>query len=813
MIQLIQEVRYGIRFLSKNRNASLVIIFSFALGIGAISTMFSFGSAVLSQPLPYGNPARLLALLEPERGWNQNWVTPADFADLRAQNHVFEDMGACTYGAGGIVYGGGHPEAVMGFKASPNFFQVLDTKPAIGRSFSSEDGQPGSDPVVILNYGLWMRLFGGNPQVIGKVIRIDNNSFTVIGVMPRDFWFLFRQIELWVPLQLNPSQFSDRENAFLYGVARLKPGVSQSQARTEMNVIAGRLSEEYPNSNTWRGVTALSLRKAFLQDEDVIFFALFAAVAILLAISSTNAASLLLALAGTRQKEIAVRLSFGANRARIFRQLMTESTLLSGIGGAFGLILTFWGNRLVMFLLPTDFTWWLPTLSEGALRVSGRVFLFTLSISLLLGFLSALLPALRCTRLELAEWLKERSVSSASLMHNEGYRQRYLVTAEIALTATLLMSAGLTIKSLAALQQVDPGFRQRDLVMLGTILPKFRYPSDRQRLAISQQMVDRVRTLPGVDSAAVMDTFLAPPDAPGDPFATEDNFDVVAADAPHALSRTVSPDYFRTMGIPIIAGRVFTDEDQLDSPRVAVVSQTLARKTWHGKDPLGKRIKLWEGRAEPSWISIVGIVGDANYYEGLATPPGSTLYLAYFQNPGASPMIVVHTASSSLNLGFPLINSISSLDKELPPPRVQTISQILEDSLWQPRFSMLLLLIFALLATILAAIGVYGSTSYFVTQRSYEIGVRMALGATPSRVLRMIMGQALRVATMGLALGLALSLAFSRLLASQLYRVTSTDPITFVGVAAFLTTIMLLAAYIPASRATKIDPLDVLRNG
>ena len=724
-----------------------------------------------------------------------------NFADWRAQNTVFDSMAAVRMNESFNFTGAGEPERLQGRVVSAEFFSTLGISPLLGRYFLAEDDRPSAAPAVILSHGFWQRRFGADESVVGKQLTLNSQSFTVVGVTPPDFRF-GADADVTVPIGLQAERFELRgRDPGVDVVARLKSDVSQRQAETGLNLIAARLEQQYPESNTGRRVLVRSLHESFVGDVRRPLLILLGAVGLVLLIACANVANLLLVRASTRQKEMAVRVALGAARWRIIRQLLTESVLLAALGAALGILLALWGTSLIASQLPDG----IPRLQEA--QVDAPVLVFTLAVSLLTGLLFGLAPALQASRPNLTEGLKEGERGSS------GRRQRLrgvLVVGEVALTLTLLVGAGLLIQSFRRVLQVDPGFKARNLL---TMQVSVNNPDGQQVANFFEQLQEKVRNLPGVESVAVSN---------GLPFGVA-NFPSFIIEGrpdqenkPSGLRYTVSPDYFQTLGIELLKGRVFTAQDTRDGQRVVVINEALARQHFPDEDPIGKRLKT-PSPDSPS-LEIVGVVRHVEHYSLDGQAPVAQFYTNFNQTPlQALPTsvrrinLLVRTEVEPLSLASAVRAQVAALNKDQAVFNVRTMEQIVAQSVAARRFSMLLLAVFAAVALLLAGVGIYGVMSYAVAQRTREIGVRMALGARSGDVLRLVIGQGMKLALAGVALGLVASAALTRTIRNLLFGVSATDPATFAALAVLLAAVALLACFVPARRAAKVNPAITLR--
>jgi putative ABC transport system permease protein len=802
----LQDVRYGLRMLGKNRGFTAASVLTLALGIGANTAIFSVANAVLLRPLPYQSPDRLMVILHHA----QAPVSSANLFDWRSQNHVFESMGAAE-AWGPNLTGVDKPESVTAMLVTPDVLAMLGVQPTLGRIFAREEGTPGREHEVVLDYRFWQRQFAGDPKVLGQSMTLDGEKYTVIGVMPDSFRFaLFwvRSAELWAPLAL--ANRSARGNS-LRVFARLKPGISLEQARAEMATITAHLEAEYPGTN--RNVTVAPLKEKVVGDIRPALFVLTGAVAFLLLIACANVAHMLLARGAILDRELAVRAALGAVRGRLVRQLLTESLLLAMAGGAAGLVLAVWGVHILVALSPRE----LPRLET--IGVDFRVLLFMLVVSALTAALFGMVPAMRAAAVNLHDSLKEGGRGAS-----EGFRghalRNLLVASELALALVLLIGAGLMIRTLWALATIDPGFNPRNLLTMFIKVNGSQAAKAPRRAAFYSSLIERLRALPGVRSAGAINHLPLAGDLWGWPYWIEGRPLPRPGDELGAVYRVVMPGYFGSMEIPILRGRDIAASDNLEAPGVVIVNEHLARERWPGEDAIGRRISMDNPRKQPAWLTVVGVVKNARQGEW-AEPADDEVYLPYLQNlqyledtnPAfASITLVVRTIGDPTALAPAIRSEISSLDRDVTVSEVQSMDQVVAASRAQPRFYFFLLAIFAAVALVLAAVGIYGVMSYSVSRRTHEIGIRMALGAKESTVFKLVTSQGAVLALVGVAAGLAGAVLLTRLMATFLYAVHPRDPLTFVAVSILLTVVALLASYIPARRASKVDPLVALRH-
>jgi putative ABC transport system permease protein len=801
-----QDLRYGLRTLRKNLGFTVVAVIALALGIGANSAIFSVVNAVLLRPLPYKDPERLVMVWEDDtkHGYPNDTPAAANYIDWRDQNKVFEGM-AATADQSFNLTGTGDPERLDGKRVSANFFDLLGVAPRLGRTFAPEEDAPGANRVVIMSHGLWQRRFGSDAGLVGKTINLNGEPHTVVGVMPAGFQFLSNDVELWVPIALTPQQAANRGNHYLKVVARLKPGVALEQARAEMSAIAARLEQQYPEQNTELGASAVSLHEQVVGNIKPALLVLLGAVGFVLLVACANVANLLLARAAVRQKEIALRTALGASRMRLVRQFLTESVLLAALGGAVGLLLSVWGVTLLKSFIPESIS------QVKAIAVDGKVLGFTLLVTLLTGLVFGLAPAAQASKFNLNETLKEGGRDTAATGRGNLIRG-ILVVLEVAVSLVLLVGAGLLVNSFMRLRSVEPGFTTGNLLTMSVVLPPQKYPDQTRRLAFYTDMIRRVEALPGVRSAAV--TNWIPLVMQGDSVGVtvEGQPAPGPGKMPIVVTRVISPHYFGTMGIQLLEGRGFEEgRERVDSPCAVVVSQTTARHFGPDESPLGKRLTPGTPENPDDWCQVVGVARDVRQFD-LAAEPRAQMYLSNAQASFFPPRhLVVKTDADPLTLAPAVRKAVWEVDRDQPVSNVRTMEDVLSESLARQRFSTMLLGIFAGVALVLAAVGIYGVMSYSMAQRTREIGIRMALGAQKRDVLRLAVGQGLKLVSIGVLIGLAGALALTRVMTSLLFGVSATDPTTLVTISLVIVCVALLASYIPARRATKVDPLIALR--
>jgi len=799
MQTLFQDLRYAGRMLVKTPGFTAIAILTLALGIGANSAIFSVVNAVLLRPLMYRDSEKLIRLYEglPQGGTGS--VSVPNLKDWREQNTAFSEIAAYQFGNFNLSIQD-QPERIVGANVSSEFFDVLGTRAQLGRAFQKGEDQPGSNRVVVLSDALWRRNFGADANLVGKDISIGGENFSVIGVMPPQFKFFASQ--MWVPLVFTEKQLASRGSHAFNVLGRLKPERTLDQAKEEMATIARHLEQQYPDQQKNRTIKLVPLQEDNVRLIRPALFLLLAAVGLVLLIACTNVANLLLARAASRRSEIAIRAALGAKRGRLVRQFLTESVLLSLLGGLCGLLLAKWGTDVLVSMA----TGYLPVMTE--ISLDWRVMSFTLTLSLLTGMIFGMAPAMHVSKTDLQDAIKDGGSRGGS--SRGSWLRGFLVVAEVAAALILLVGAGLLLKSFLHLLQVNPGFRTENVLTMRISLPDGKYKSADAMAGFYRQLLERVAPLPGIEASGVIN--LLPVLQAG----YNGEFQIVGQDPdpsgkpPLVEIRTVSPDYFRALGVPLVSGRTFNARDQQGSEPVAIVNETFARRLIPNQDPLGKYIK---DDQEPG-IKIVGVVGDVKQF-GLIAPTIPELYTPYTQPPGPGTTqtmtLVVRTSGDPEALGPVLRKEVLSVDPAQPVYEVQTMQTVIGKAVSYQRLNMQLLGIFATLAMILAVIGIYSVMSYQVSQHTHEIGIRMALGAQPWHVLRLILREGLTLTLIGVVLGVAGAFALTRLLASLLFGVRASDPLTYVMVSLLLIFVALLACILPARRATKVDPLIALR--
>ncbi len=816
METLFKDLRYGVRGLLKRPGFSAVAIVTLALGIGANTAIFSVVNAVVLRPLPYAEPDRLMTLWETMPGSDQRSVAPGNFVDWRTQNKSFQDL-AATFYANFNLTSDGEPDRIDGATITSNFMSVLGANAQLGRTFQPDDDEHQDRSVVLVSDGLWKRRFGSDPNVVGRTITIDETPHTVVGVMARGFQFPSRS-DLWVlgrnrgavPTSLisqapTNDWVHERDAHFIRVIGRLRPGVTLSQAQSDIAGITRRLEQDFPKTNAGLGSNVVPLHAQVVGDVRGMLFILLGAVGFVLLIACTNVANLMLARATQRDREIAIRAAVGASRLRLIRQLLTESLLLSIVGGLAGLIVSIWAVDLFIKLSPGD----IPRLAEASVDL--RLLGFTLLVSLLTGVGFGLLPAFQATRTNLNASLKEGGTKGGKGSHHHRARN-VLVATEIALAQVLLVGAALLAISYVRVTQIDPGFNPQR-VLTARIAPSARkYPDPGSRNRFYSTVLEQLQALPGVESAGMVMSLPLTGSSMNRGFRVEGRPEPKADENVTMDFQIVSPGYFSTLEIPVKQGHGLSATDTETSARVIVINSAMARAYWPSEDPIGKRIAIGESSKDTSWRTIIGIVGD-NKHASLSEPTVPTAFIAYRQDLESWPRMgfVIKSRTDAASLTAAVRRELAAIDPAQPVYAVEPMENLLRTSVAQRRFVMLLLGSLSAIALALAMVGIYGVISFSVSERTQEIGIRMALGARAADVLRMVLAQGMRIALAGILIGVGGAFALTRLLASLLFEVSATDLRTFSIVATLLGGVALLACYIPARRATKVDPLVALR--
>ncbi len=800
LADMAQDVRYALRTLRARPTFLLTAVFALALGIGAGTAIFSVVETVLLRPLPFAEPEHLIYLTESKLPqFPQFSVSPGNFLEWQASNGTFESLAAYAGRAFDLTEAG-EPERLRGERATANLFRVFGVRAAIGRDFRAEEDVPGAPPVVLLSYGLWQRRFGSDPDIVGHVIKLNGIGHTVIGVMTADMQVFRPDTLLWVPMAFTVRDRTHYDNHYLRAVGRLKPGISLAQARADLDTIARRLEAEHPAEDTGWRVVAASLSEAFVRNVRPVLLILLCAVGLLLLVACANVAGLFLARGIGRQKELAIRASLGAGSRRLIRQLLTESMILALAGGAAGIVLAHWLLRALIALAPTA----LPRAAE--IGLNGPAAAFAVALSLLTPLLFGLLPAIQASRADLRDTLNAGGRSY--LAGTRRTTRRALIVAEIALAAILLVGSGLLARSLLQLLAVDPGFVASHAVVASVALPNARYPDQNDSYRFFRRLTERVTQLPGVQAAGAtaalpfVDDFVTNVLIEGRPA-------LAPSERPPTNYYSVTPGYFAAMGIRLVRGRLFTEEDGPGAPRVGIINETFARRLFSGEDPVGKRVQV-DMMGPNVMREIIGIVADTKQY-GLAEDTTSQFYEPYGQLPFSAMTLIVRTDNDPVGVAPALRDTVRALDPDLPVGQVRRLEDLLAQSIGPERFSTLLLATFSTSALLLAAIGLYGVLASAVGQRTLEIGVRMAHGARPGNVLWMFIREGLCLALAGSIIGIACALCLTRLIATMLFGVQPADPLTLASVPLAVTAVALLASLVPASRAMRIDAVAALR--
>jgi putative ABC transport system permease protein len=801
-----QDLRYGARMLWKNPGFTFVAVVTLALGIGANTAIFSLVSAVLVKPLNYQEPERLVMVWESDQlnGVGQDTPAAANYADWKTQNQVFADMAAVEWRNFNLT-GDGEPERLLGFGVSANFFPLLGTSPALGRNFLPEEDKPGANKVVVISYGLWQNRFGGESGVLNRDILLNGEKYAVVGVMPQNFEFALTDVKLWTPIALTSEQLANRDLHNLNIVARLKPDVTVEQANADIKAITHRIAAAFPEQAAGLSALVVPLHEQLAGGVRRPLMMLLVAVGFVLLIACANIAGVLLARAAARQREIAVRAALGASRWRIVRQLLTESLLLGLLGGGLGVVIAMWTLAFLQQLIPNGMR------EMASLTLDLPVLAFTVGISLVAGVIFGLAPAIQASKTNLNDALK-----SGSGRTGFGAAQRWLrntfVVAEIALSLVLLVGAGLLIQTLAKLRGQYAELRPDSVLTMRTQLSGGNYREHAQRVAFFDAVLARVKTLPGVAAAGY--TTAVPLTGMTSNGLTLEGREAEPNVSWNAVHRQISPGYFQAMGLALRQGRSFNERDGERAMPVAVVNETMARQFWPSEDPLGKRFKVGPLEGANPWHTVVGVVADVRQM-GVDVPVKAEMFVPYWQGAPYTLFVprdlVIRTTNAPASLTPAVRQAIREVDPNQPVANVRTMDEVLGRVTAQRSLGMQLLTAFAALGLLLAALGIYGVLSYFVVQHTPEIGVRMALGAQPADVLKLVIWKGMKLALAGVAAGILGALLLTRLMRSLLFGVSAIDPLTFAGVAALLTTVAFLACYIPARRATKVDPMVALR--
>jgi putative ABC transport system permease protein len=807
-----KDVRYTLRILRSHLGFTTVAVIALALGIGANTAIFSVVNGVLLRPLPIADPDRVVVVHErfTAIGLPSIGVSAPDFVDIGALKDVFEST-AVVSGDNYNLTGADKPERLNGVTVTSEFFQLLGVKPILGRWLLPEEDKPGANRSIVLAHGVWKRLFASDPNIIGKQVSLNGQNFAVVGVMPASFIIPFARTDLWTPLALTQSQMdpvAERGHQWLFMLARLKPGVSVEKGQSALNILAKRNAEKYPNNFPaqigW-GIFITPILQDIVGNTERALAVLLAAVGLVLLIACANVANLMLARASSRYREIAIRTALGAGRMRIIRQLLTECVILALIGGGLGLLFAVWGVDALRRLGPTN----LPRLAD--ITIDGWVLGFTFAVSCVAGLLFGLAPALQSARSNVHESLKEGGRGGATAGTHRQRIRGLLVVSEVALAMVLLVAAGLLIRSFTRLIEVHPGFDPHNVLTMQLSLPQSKYAKAPQVAAFYQQLLERIASLPGVEAAGATSGLpLSGSGQSSGSFTIQGRVPTKGDPAPHADQRIIAPDYFRAMHIPLLRGRYISDSDGASAPQVVVIDDVLAKTYWPGQDPLGRKVTQNDPQKGP-FQTVVGIVANVQH-RALDVAPKGVMYYPHAQSVAANMMsLVVRTRGEPTTLAAAIRGEVQAIDPNQPVYEIKTMDQYLTESVAANRFSVQLLALFAGVALVLAAVGIYGVMSYSVTQKTHEIGIRMALGARQADVLREVVGKGMSLVLAGVGAGLVCAAIVTRLMSSLLFGVSATDPLTFAAVAIVLSAVAMLACYVPARRATRVDPVVALR--
>lgn len=797
---MLNDLRYAFRQLKKSPGFAAVTILTLALGIGACTAIFSVVNVVLLRPLDYPDPERLVGIEETQLPQFPEFsVSPPNFLDWERQTKSFEHLAAYS-GAGVNLTGEGEPQRLVGVKATAHYFDVYGVKPVLGRTLLPEEDTPGKNHVVVLSYGFWQRLLGGASDVVGHQLQLNGEPYTVVGVAPQGFGQRTK-VDAWMPMAFAPDETAnDARGAHYLNVAgRLRPGVTVAQAEAELKVLAAQLAQQYPDSNKGWGIFMLPLQDFALRDVRPVLYTLLGAVGCVLLTACANIANLLLARATARHREISIRAALGASRARLVRQLLTESVLLAVCGGLAGMLLARWGLDALLTLAPAN----LPRLTD--IHLDAGVLVFSLALSVITGLVFGIAPAWLAARADVNEALKQSSRGSTE--SGSGRLRSALVVIEVTFALMLLGGAGLLARSFMQLAHVDPGFVPENATVLRLSLPQKKYALPEQQTVFASALLERVKTLPGVQAAGLTQSM----PLVGDyvlGFNIEGRPAIAPSDLPSTNYYAVTPEYFRAMGIRLVRGRVFTARDNAKAPPVAIINETLARQYFPNEDPIGKRINITNGPA--AWREIVGIVGDIKQY-GVDQTTTSQSYEPFAQKPFGSLNVVIRTSGPPAALLGALRPTVYAVDKDQPVGTIRPLEEIVADSIARQRFAMTLLSVFSAVALVIAAVGIYGVMAYSVVQRTGEFGIRMALGAQQRDVLRLVLTQGGKLIGLGLIIGIAATLAVSRAMGSMLFNTSAQDPLTLASITLLLGAVALVACFLPARRATQVNPIEALR--
>jgi putative ABC transport system permease protein len=799
----------------KSSGFTAVVVLALVLGIGANTAIFSVVNTILLRPLPFKEPERLMLIRDNfvKQGLENVWLSPAEYVDIKQQNQVFEEVAAFAIANYNLAEGG-EPERIEGLRISASLFPLLGVAPLRGRIISPEEDQPGANNVVVISHGLWQRRFGSDPNLIGKTLLLSGKRYTVIGIMPAEFRFPLTNVALgqptfradvWTPVGFDAAALQERGSRNLNVIARLKPNVSGAQAQTDLNTIASRLQHQYPESyleNMGFAFSSIALQQQVTGKIRTALLFLLGAATFVLLIACANVVGLLVARAIKRRKELAIRIALGASRWDLSRQMLAETALIALVGGTVGLFLSIWGVRLLLVFAPEN----IPRVDE--IGIDGRMLIFTLLVSLLTAIPMALIPAFQVSKPNLNETLKEGGEKTSTGLRSARVFN-LLVIGEVALAFILLIGAGLMIKSFRQLSQIDPGFNQQNLMTMQLTLPSLSYPENSQVASFYNQLLGQLKTVPGIQSVGAIDALPLSGRRSDIQFVIEDRIPGPGDKLPDEEARTVSSDYLRTMLIPILKGRSLSETDRAGTSMVVVINNALARKYFANEDPIGKRLAFDGTPEKPNWREIVGVVGSVRNF-GLDVEPKPELYLPLEQYPSNTMTLVARTDSRPSGITGAVRNAVKGLDPNLPLYNLKTMEEVIATSISQQMLTVRLLSLFSLLALLLASLGIYGVMAYSVTQRTHEIGIRIALGAPPRNVLKLVLRHGMLLVAAGILLGLLGAFMLTRVVTSLLFGVSATDTTTFVVITVLLVTVSLIATLIPAWRAAKVNPVIAL---
>jgi putative ABC transport system permease protein len=803
---LLQDLRYALRVLWKNLGFTSVAVAALALGIGANTTIFSAVNALLLRPFNFTDPDSLVVIWErPPNTTMRHSVSPANFLDVREQQTTFSHLAIYTTNSVNLTEGD-KPERLEVATVSPAMFSALDVRAALGRTFAQEEESEGQGKVAILTHEFWRRRYASDPAMLNQRLMLNGQPYTIVGIMPEDFNFPPTNSDILLPFTISDKTREERGQHYVRMLGRLKPGVTFAQADADLGAIAGRLTAQYPDTNSNRTIAVSSLKADYVRGPRPGLIVLLGAAGFVLLLACANVANLLLVRAASRSKEIAIRMALGASRFRLIRQLLTESVLIALLGGAFGMLVAVWGVDLITASIPPSLSRYLPGWKN--VGIDAEVFWFTLGVSILTGIVFGLAPALQSTKTDFNEALKDGGRTSGGGFSRNRLRG-VLVVAEVAISLTLLIGAGLMIKSFYEILKVEPGFKSENMLVVDVALPRLKYAQETARVNFYQQAMERVGALPNVEQAGATNILPLSRSNSDAAFHVVGNPLPDKGREPQANFRTITPHYLETMGIPLQRGRYISDKDRADTQRVTIINEHLAQKHFPNEDPLGKRLNFG-GEEEKDNYEIIGVVGNIKH-ESLVEKTVSEVYVPLTQNPWYSMSIVARATGDPLQLAGAVQREIQAIDKDQPIYNARTMDKVVSESLAPQRVTMGMLGIFALIALALASVGIYAVMSYAVTQRTHEIGIRMALGAQPRDILKMVVRQGMLLAAIGLAIGLVASYWLMQAMTRVLYDVSPTDPLTFTAISLLLMLVAFTANYIPARRATKVDPMIALR--